>query len=205
MSIALYGLAGLFAALLINRGADCWLAPAPTACGLTRHPLRSGLVVAGVPALFALVALWGGPRPPVAVLVLVAVLLLLAVVDAEQRRLPNAVVLPGIIAAVLLSPDRAAAMAGGAMGFLLFLGLYLLGRRLYGPGALGAGDVKLAALVGAAVGWPGAGYALLLGIVLAGGAAVWLSLSGRGGRGATLPYGAFLALGGVVALFIALL
>ena len=64
------------------------------------------------------------------------------------------------------------------------------------------GDGKLAALVAAVVGLPAAGYALVLGVGLAGGAAaVWL-LSGRAGRGALLPYGAFLALGGLVVLII---
>mgnify|MGYP003377318714 CR=1 FL=1 len=89
-----------------------------------------------------------------------------------------------------------------ALAFAAFLGLYALGRRLYGPGALGMGDVKLAALVAAVVGLPAAGTALLLGVLLAGGAAaVWL-LSGRAGRGALLPYGTFLALGGLVVLVI---
>ncbi|MBK7216798.1 MAG: prepilin peptidase [Candidatus Promineofilum sp.] len=129
-----------------------------------------------------------------------AVLVLLAVVDWEQRRLPNVIVLPALVAAVTLSIAPIAAGLAAALAFVVFLGLYALGRRLYGPGALGMGDVKLAALVAAVVGWPAAGWALLLGVLLAGGgAAVWL-LSGRAGRGALLPYGAFLALGGIVGL-----
>ena len=52
----------------------------------------------------------------------------------------------------------------------------------------------------AAVGLPAAAGALALGVLLAGGAAAAWLLSGRAGRGALLPYGAFLALGGIVVL-----
>ena len=72
--------------------------------------------------------------------------------------------------------------------------------RLYGPGALGMGDVKLAALVAAVVGLPAAAWALLLGVLLAGVVAAVGLASGRLGRGTVLPYGTFLALGGIVVL-----
>jgi len=203
MPIALPALLGLFAAALVNRAADCWLTPAPAACGLTRHPRRQAAVVVVLPLLFVWLAGRGdNPRESLVAGLLAAVLVLLAVVDWEQRRLPNVVVLPGLAVAVALSPEPIATALAAAVAFVVFLGLFALGRRLYGPGALGMGDVKLAALVAAVVGLPAAGYALVLGVGLAGGAAaVWL-LSGRAGRGALLPYGAFLALGGLVVLII---
>ena len=197
MPFALSALVGLFAAALVNRAADCWLSPAPAACGLTRHPRRQAAVVVGLPLLFVLLA---GRSGSLTAALFAAVLVLLAAIDWEQRRLPNVVVLPALAAAVALSDAPLAAALAAALAFAAFLGLYALGRRLYGPGALGMGDVKLAALVAAVVGWPAAGWALLLGVLLAGGgAALWL-LSGRAGRGALLPYGAFLALGGIVGL-----
>ena len=201
MPTALTALLGLFAAALVNRAADCWLSPAPAACGLTRHPRRQTAVLVALPLLFVYLAgRTGDPRGPLPAMLFAAVLVLLAVVDWEQRRLPNVIVLPALVAAVTLSIAPIAAGLAAALAFVVFLGLYALGRRLYGPGALGMGDVKLAALVAAVVGWPAAGWALLLGVLLAGGgAAVWL-LSGRAGRGALLPYGAFLALGGIVGL-----
>jgi prepilin signal peptidase PulO-like enzyme (type II secretory pathway) len=68
-------------------------------------------------------------------------------------------------------------------------------------GGLGAGDVKLAAFLGAVVGFPRVISALLLGM-LAGGVVVLLLLLLRAvRRGQYLPYGPFLVLGGVVALF----
>ena len=197
MPFALSALVGLFAAALVNRAADCWLSPAPAACGLTRHPRRQAAVVVGLPLLFVLLAGRGGSLTAA---LFAAVLVLLAAIDWEQRRLPNVVVLPALAAAVALSDAPLAAALAAALAFAAFLGLYALGRRLYGPGALGMGDVKLAALVAAVVGLPAAGWALLLGVLLAGGAAAAWLLSGRAGRGALLPYGAFLALGGIVVL-----
>lgn len=201
MPISWWALLGLFAALLVNRAADCWLTPAPSACGLTRHPARAWLVLVGLPALFALLAGRDAPAGDVAAAALfAAVLVLLAVVDLEQRRLPDVVILPAVALAVALSGDRLGAVVAAATAFLVFLGLRMLGRRLHGPAALGMGDVKLAGLIGAVVGLPAAPYALLLGVLLAGGAAGALLLSGRAGRGATLPYGHFLALAGIAML-----
>lgn len=201
MPIAFYALLGLFAATLVNRAADCWLSPAPAACGLTRHPRRAAAVAVALPLLFALVARRAGdPDAALVAGLFCTVLVLLAVVDWEQRRLPNVVVLPALGAAVALSGAPWAAAAAALIAFVVFLGLYALGRRLYGPGALGMGDVKLAALVAAVVGPAAAGGALLLGVALAGGAAAAWLLGGRADRGATLPYGAFLAIAGIAAL-----
>ncbi len=199
MPIAWYALVGLFAALVVNRAVDCWLGPSRLACGLTPHPRRQRVVTVGLPLLFAALA-WPGGDGALAACLFAAVLVLLAVVDLEQRRLPNVVVLPALAAAVALSDDPLAAALVAAGAFGAFLSLWALGRYVYGPGALGMGDVKLAALLGAALGWPAGGYALLLGVLLAGGFAAWLLLSRRAGRGALLPYGAFLALGGLIAL-----
>jgi len=200
MPSAIFALVGLFAAMLLNRAADCWLSPAPLACGLTRHPRRAAAVTVALP----LVAVLAGQRAgsagaALAITLFAAVLLLLAVVDWEQRRLPNAVVLPALAAAVALSADPLAAGLAAAAAFVVFLAVYALGRRLYGPGALGMGDVKLAALVAAVVG-PAAVAALLGGVLLAGGGAAVGLLSGRVRRGAALPYGSFLAVAGVVVL-----
>ena len=200
MPTVLFALLGLFAAVLVNRAADCWLAPAPAACGLTRHPRRQAAVLVALPLLFVWLGGRGEPRESLVAGLFAAVLVLLAVVDWEQRRLPNVVVLPSLAAAVVLSGAPLTAALAAALAFVAFLGLFAFGRRLYGPGALGMGDVKLAALVAAVVGLPAAGWALALGVLLAGGAAAAWLLSGRAERGTLLPYGAFLALGGIVVL-----
>lgn len=205
MPIAWWGLTGLFAAALINRAADCWFSPARLACGLTRHPARQTAVWVGVPGLFGLLAWRVTNQAGLATACLfAAILVLLAVIDLEQRRLPDRIVLPALALALVAQPggDLITTVAGAAAAGALFLLLYAIGRRLYGPGALGMGDVKLAALIGAVVGLERLAVALPLGILLAGAAAAVLLLTGRARRGDSLPYGHFMALAAVAVMVV---
>lgn len=199
-----WALIGLFCALLINRAADCWLSPVRLQCGLTARPFRQWLLVLAMPALFMYLsfviaderALWISA-------IFGSILVLLLVVDLEQGRIPNSVVYPTLAIAVLAGwqgGHLAAVLAGAAAAFTIFMLLWWIGQRLFGPQALGSGDVKLAALLGAMFGLPQVGMALLLGILLAGVAGAALLLSGRVARGDTIPYGVFLAIGGLVTL-----
>jgi prepilin signal peptidase PulO-like enzyme (type II secretory pathway) len=132
-----------------------------------------------------------------------AVLVYLAAFDLEHRLIPNRVVLPA--AAVVLAlqiaiyPDRSIewlAAAAGAAGFFLLTCLVC-------PAGLGMGDVKLALLLGAALGTNVVG-ALLVGTLTAavfGG--VLLLLNGSEARKRTIAFGPFLALGAIVALLLA--
>ncbi|MBP6016184.1 MAG: prepilin peptidase [Candidatus Promineofilum sp.] len=204
MSIGFWGLLGLFAAVLINRAADCWLSPAKLSCNLTRHPWRTRLVGVGVPATFVLLA-WPDPlaHDLPAMLLMGAILILLAVIDWEQRRVPNVIVLPATAAALLWAwagHQLFSAAAGAGLAFAFFLALYALGYRLFGPGALGMGDVKLAALIGSIFGVEQMAYVLALGILLAGAAAAGLLMTRRARRGDALPFGHFMALAAVAAL-----
>jgi leader peptidase (prepilin peptidase)/N-methyltransferase len=201
MSIALWAMVGLFAAVLINRAADCWLNPARLACGLTRRPIRQWTLIMLLPSLYAFLD-WRIPDPAAAC-AFIAVLILLAVIDLEQRRVPNAVLWPALLLAFVYAGQGGQllqAVAAAGLALALFLAFYGLGRRLIGPGALGWGDVKLAMLIGAMIGLRWMPYALLLGVLLAGAAAAVLLLTGRARRGDSLAYGCWLALAAVVVL-----
>lgn len=125
----------------------------------------------------------------------------LAVGDVRRRRIPDRVVFPATIVAVLLlavaaartgCPSRAAEVALGAAAAF---GVCLL-VRLARPEAFGGGDVKLAALVGAHLGWFGpeaVASGVALGFVAAGVAGV--GVLAAGGRGSDLPFAPFLLLG----------
>ena len=86
-------------------------------------------------------------------------------VDVLHRRLPNALTVPAIPAGLLLlGPVGAAAVARGVAGALVALSAYGA-LHLLAPASLGAGDVKLAGSLGAAltgVGWAALGLAALL-------------------------------------------
>ncbi len=130
-----------------------------------------------------------------------AVSVVLAVIDLRHHLLPDAVVLPATVSGVVLlsvaaacsgRPERATEVALGAIGAF---GACLL-LHLARPGAFGGGDVKLAGLVGAHLGWFGpevVASGISLGFLCAGVAAVGM-LAVRG-RGAELPFGPFLLLG----------
>ena len=77
-------------------------------------------------------------------------------------------------------------------GLLLFLPFYMLR-------GMAAGDVKLMAMIGAFVGWQGSLLTLFLGCVF--GAIVGVSLALRSGLSARIPFGPYLAMGALVALF----
>jgi leader peptidase (prepilin peptidase)/N-methyltransferase len=81
-----------------------------------------------------------------------------------------------------------AALLGGG----LFLVLSILTR-----GGIGLGDVKLAVLIGAGLGLPGAYQALFLGIIVGGLVIAVLFLAGVVGRRQAVPYAPFLALAAV--------
>ena len=148
-------------------------------------------------------ALWGGyvawQASSVAVatstLVITALLVCLSWVDFQVRRLPNPLVLALLGWAVvqslwLGSPTLVMAAVGMAVAGGIFLLLAILGR-----GALGLGDVKLAAAIGALGGFPVALVGLVIGIVAGGVAALLLLLTHRAGRKDTMAYGPYLALG----------
>ena len=129
------------------------------------------------------------------------VLVVLAAIDLERRIIPNRIVLPatGLILAaqIALSPDRAIEWVGAAAGAALFLLLPLL---IY-PSGMGMGDVKLALLLGAGLGWAVV-PALFVGLMAAFVAAVVVLVrGGLAARKTALPFGPFLAFGGLVALF----
>lgn len=128
-----------------------------------------------------------------------AALVVITVTDIERRVIPNRVVLPAaafvLVARTLVdhSPAWAIASAAGS--------LFLLLAALAYPGGLGMGDVKLALLLGAALGTT-LPVALMVGMVCAlVPAAVLVSRHGSAARKMAIPLGPFLALGGVVALF----
>jgi leader peptidase (prepilin peptidase) / N-methyltransferase len=135
-------------------------------------------------------------------LVLVAVLVPVALIDLEHRIIPNKITLPAAIAAVAIGaaldlrgvPEQLIAGAG-AGGFLLVFALAY-------PRGMGMGDVKLAAVLGLFLG-RSVSVAILAGVLTGTvvGAAVMARVGVQKGRKTAVPFGPFLALGGIIGLF----
>ena len=132
-----------------------------------------------------------------AVSLLVAALLMCTATDLLRYRVPNAITYPGTVlalAAAVLMPegDIRDAVLAAVLGGALFLALALLTR-----GGIGLGDVKLAMLIGAALGLPFAYQALLYGVLAAAAVMVALLLVGVVSRKQAIPYAPFLSLAAI--------
>ncbi|MBI4334090.1 MAG: prepilin peptidase, partial [Chloroflexi bacterium] len=140
---------------------------------------RVFLVEAAAGLLFVLAYLSYGPTTDFAIIAFYGLLfLVIAVIDLEHRLILNKIVYPTVPAALALDlfltrPGLVSGLAGAAAGLVLLLIILLVSR-----GGMGMGDVKLAALMGAATGFPAVFVALLLGIVLGGLTAAFLVLFG---------------------------
>lgn len=135
----------------------------------------------------------------------ILVLVLILLVDLQQRRILNVIVLPATLLALAAGfidgrDTFILALLGALAGFLFFYLLFWVGRWFSGKGALGFGDVKLAMLLGAMLGFRYVWPAMVLGLLLTGLTTVLLLLTGRAGLRASLPLGAFLAASGIIVL-----
>jgi leader peptidase (prepilin peptidase)/N-methyltransferase len=129
-------------------------------------------------------------------------LAVLAAIDIEQRIIPNRIVLPAtgavLVAQLALFPGQ----AGEWIAAPLLLALALVVPQLLGRAWMGMGDVKLALLLGAGLGW-GAFSALLIAFVcVLPVALVLLFRHGLRARKAMIPFGPFMSLGALVVLFV---
>jgi leader peptidase (prepilin peptidase)/N-methyltransferase len=111
----------------------------------------------------------------------------LTVYDVRQRRLPNALTLPGaaVVLAVALATGRGAPALIGAVA----LALFYLGIHLVAPAGMGAGDVKLAIGVGALTGSFGIDAWVLAALGAPMLTAIWALAVAFRGRAATVPHG----------------
>ncbi len=168
-------------------------------CGV-RIPLKYPLVELATALLIAACALvWGLSGQTAVAAFFCSVLVAVSVTDLERRVIPNRIVLPAsaivLVAQTALQPSPEWA-AGGA-GASLFL---LLSALAY-PAGMGMGDVKLALLLGVMLGRD-VPVALMVGMLSAlVPAALLFARHGGAARKMRIPFGPFLAFGGVVALF----
>ena len=162
-----------------------------------RYPLLEGLTG----ALFGAAALRFEDAGQLALsLTLISVLVALAVTDLEHRLLPNAIVGPASLAGLLLAlwGGPAAWWAYPLAGLAVAGSLFAL-ATIY-PGGMGMGDVKMGGMLGLFLG-PYAAMAVFIGALSGTIAYAALVAAGRLERGSALPFGTFMAFGGLVALF----
>lgn len=160
--------------------------------------------------LFAALALRHGPEAALpAHLYLAAVGIALAVIDIDVQRLPDALTLPsygvalGLLGIAALVDGEPGQWLRAVLAMAALFTFYFLVALLY-PAGMGFGDVKLAGLIGLYLGWLGWGpwFVGAFGAFLLGGTtAIALVVAGRAGRGSAIPFGPFMLLGALVAVF----
>jgi len=166
---------------------------------------RYPLVEAGTALLFvAVVAVHHDDTAQLVLgLVLIAFLVPLALIDLDTRLLPNRLTLPAAIVAIVLGllvdpsgePERLIACVAAG-------GFFFVAAVAY-PRGMGMGDVKLAGVMGLFLGREVAAalfIGLLAGVVA--GVVIIRRKGAREGRKTMVPFGPFLALGGVVAVLV---
>jgi len=180
-------------------GGKCAACKAPISVRYPLVELFTGIASAALAWRFG----WGPAL--VAGLAFTWALIAASAIDIDTQLLPDRITLPllwlGLLVNVFgLFVDLRSAVLGAVGGYLLLWSVYWGFKVLAGKEGMGFGDFKLLAALGAWTGWQtlplillvSAGSGAIIGIIL-----IWLSGKGRDAR---IPFGPYLAAGGLVAL-----
>lgn len=189
---------GLAEGLLLNLVADRWAERQHSASG--PRSTRWAALLMATSVLSILTWLWSGwGNGFVRLSAFTCLLVLIAVVDLEHRVVPNVLLMAGgfVVLVDLACLDRA--VLDVACGALVGGGAFFVLAALR-PGALGMGDVKLAALIGMMTGFPEVLLALASGIVLGGIAAAMALITRLRTAKQYIPYAPYLVAGALLTL-----
>ena len=130
----------------------------------------------------------------------------LSFIDFDTQLLPDSITLPLLWAGLLFNipgifVDLKTAVIGAAAGYLSLWSVYWAFRLATGKEGMGFGDFKLLAAIGAWLGWAMLPLVILLSSMVGAAVGIGLIVLARQGREVPIPFGPYLAAGGVVALF----
>ena len=184
------------------------------ACSTRISPRYPLVEAANALAYWAVAARYGPTAPALVAMALVTALLVLSLIDLDHQILPNVITLPGIAAGIAASlalhataGGRGATLLGGARaweapaaaatGYLVFAAVAAAARRYYGQEALGQGDWKLAAMLGAFLGFKGLFLTVFAASLFGAVIGTALIAARRASRTTPIPFGTFLGLAGI--------
>ena len=183
-----------------------WLRGRCSACGTpisARYPLVELLTA----LLSAAVAWkWGASMQTLGALALVWALIALAFIDFDTTLLPDSLTLPLLWLGLLFNLDATFtslpdAVIGAMAGYLVLWSVYWLFKLATGKEGMGFGDFKLLAAIGAWLGWQVLPVTLLLSSAVGALVGIGMIVLVKHDRRVPIPFGPYLAGGGVVALF----
>lgn len=161
---------------------------------------RYPLVELASAAIWAGVVAWLGPElEAVRIATFLTILLGIALTDARHYLIPDEFTLGGLGIGLALAAapggfSMTRAVIGAATGFAVLWVVAVLGEKAFRKPAMGGGDIKMMAMVGAFVGARGVFLTIFLGALL--GAAIFGPISMKTGK--LVPFGIFLAMGAAV-------
>ena len=137
---------------------------------------------------------------------LTASLIALTFIDFDTQLLPDDITLPLLWSGLLFNLNGGfttikSAVVGAVAGYLILWSIYWLFKLLTGKEGMGYGDFKLLAAIGAWFGWQMLPAVILLSSLAGSIVGIGLIALARHGRNIPIPFGPYLALGGITALF----
>jgi leader peptidase (prepilin peptidase) / N-methyltransferase len=168
-----------------------------------RYPLVEALT-----GLLAALIAWrfGFGNPALAAMAFTFCLIALTFIDFDTHLLPDDITLPLLWGGLLWNigggfTDLASAVIGAVAGYLALWAIYWLFKLVTGKEGMGYGDFKLLAAIGAWFGWQMLPAVILLSSLVGSIIGIALIVLARHGRNVPIPFGPYLALGGIAALF----
>jgi len=136
----------------------------------------------------------------------VLALLTLTFIDLDTQLLPDDITLPLLWLGLLFNLNGGftniqSAIVGAAAGYLVLWSLYWLFKLITGKDGMGYGDFKMLAAIGAWFGWTMLPAVILLSSIAGSIIGIGLMAFAKKGRNTAIPFGPYLALGGIAALF----
>jgi len=173
----------------------------------TKISMRYPLVEALTGALIGAVAFkYGYTSTTLFAWVFTLALIALTFIDFDTQYLPDDITLPLLWLGLLFNlnggfTDSNSAVIGATLGYLILWSVYWLFKIVTGKEGMGFGDFKLLAAIGAWFGWQILPAVILLSSVVGAVIGIALIIFRGKGRNTAIPFGPFLALGGIAALF----
>ncbi|MCK4620436.1 MAG: prepilin peptidase [Desulfobacterales bacterium] len=137
---------------------------------------------------------------------LISSLLVITFIDIDNQIIPDVITLPGIpifffasfaFAAITYKDSLLGILAGGGSLLLIAVTYNLLTKKE----GMGGGDIKLLAMIGAALGWKGVLFTIFIGSAIGTLIGIILMLRARRGLKLAIPFGPFLSMGAIIYIF----
>ncbi|MFH0935231.1 MAG: A24 family peptidase [Pseudomonadota bacterium] len=165
-------------------------------------------VVEAISGLLSAYTAWhfGFGFAAVAAIIFVWALIALTFIDFDTQLLPDDITLPLLWLGLLLNLNGVftslpEAVIGAVLGYLILWSVYWMFKLITGKEGMGYGDFKLLATIGAWLGWKMLPLVILLSSLVGAVVGIALIVIAKHGRNIPIPFGPYLAGGGLIALF----